>query len=98
MTTSELPTAPATAAPPDVQQDYRWLIRVWVLVGAFIAVTLYWSHHVGIPVKDPNGSMFFSRVAISIGFFVPMTLIDASMRVGRRGWTVRRTLVMLRSR
>jgi hypothetical protein len=98
VTTSELPTARATAAPPDEQQDYRWLIRVWVLVGAFVAVTLYWSHHVGIPVKDPHGSMFVSRVSISVGFFIPMALIDAAMRVGRQGWTVRRTLAMLRSR
>ncbi len=98
MTTSELPTARVTAAPPDVQQDYRWLARVWVLVAAFAAITLYWSHHVGISIKDPHGSIFLSRVSISIGFFIPMALIDAVLRVGRRGWTWRRTLAMLRSR
>jgi hypothetical protein len=98
VTTSELPTARATAAPPDEQQDYRWLVRVGVLVAAFAAVTVYWSHHVGIPIKDPHGSIFFSRVAISVGFFIPMALLDAVLRVGRRGWTWQRTVVMLRSR
>src|SRR4029077_10171149 len=39
-----------------------------------------------------------SRVAISLGLFAVMTLLDACIRVGRRGWSVRRTLSMLRSR
>jgi len=73
-------------------------VRVWVLVAAFAAVTAYWSHHVGIPIKDPHGSIFFSRIGISLGLFVPMAFIDAALRVGRRGWTWRRTLEMLRSR
>jgi len=56
----------------EATDDFRWLIRVWALVAAFVAITLYWSHHVGIPVRDPHGSIFFSRIGISIGFFVPM--------------------------
>ena len=71
---------------------------MWALVVCFVAVTLYWSHHVDIPIKDPHGSMFVSRVGISLGLFVPMALIDATLRVGRRGWSVRRTVEMLRLR
>jgi membrane-associated phospholipid phosphatase len=99
VTTSELPEARVLAeAPPDTEQDYWWLARVWGLVLAFGLVTVYWSQHVDIPIKDPRGSMFFSRVGISLGLFGPMILIDAAMRVGRRGWTMRRTLAMVRRR
>ncbi len=99
MTTSQAPGARLQpVAPPERDTDHRWLVRVWVLVVAFVVVMLYWSHHVGIPIKDPHGSIFFSRIGISIGFFIPMAVIDASLRVGRRGWTVAKTVAMLRSR
>ncbi len=99
MTTSELPTTrQSVSGAPDVETNYRWLGRVWLLVGAFALVTIYWSHHVGIPIKDPHGSIFLSRIAISLGFFVPMAFIDASLRVGRSEWTYRRTVDMLRAR
>lgn len=99
MTTSELRrTRAAKTAGADVETDYGWILRVWLLVAAFAVVTLYWSSHVGIPIKDPRGSIFVSRIAISVAIFVPLTLIDATMRIGRRGWTMRRTMVMLRTR
>ena len=99
MTTSELPGARLQAvSQSDKEPDYRWVWRVWALVACFAAVTVYWSIHVDIPIKDPHGSMFFSRVGISLGLFVPMAFIDAALRVGRRGWSVRRTLEMLRMR
>jgi hypothetical protein len=94
-----MPEARLLPAPPSGREpDYRWLVRVWLLVACFAAITAYWSHHVGIPIRDPHGSMFFSRIGISLGLFVPMALIDASLRVGRRDWTVRRTREMLRTR
>jgi hypothetical protein len=71
---------------------------VWALVAAFMLVTWYWSHHVGIPIKDPKGAVFLSRIAISLAIFVPMTVIDASLRVGRRDWTVHKTIAVLRER
>jgi hypothetical protein len=99
VTTSELPTTrPASGPEPEEEPNYRWLVRVWVLVLAFVVITVWRSHHVDIPIKDPRGSIFFSRVAISLGFFVPMALVDAALRVGRRGWTWRKTVAMLRSR
>jgi hypothetical protein len=97
--TAEIPGARRqSASTTDRETDYRWLVRVWALVGAFMLVTWYWSHHVGIPVKDPKGAVFLSRIAISLAIFVPMTVIDASLRVGRREWTVRKTIVVLRER
>jgi hypothetical protein len=97
--TAEIPRARRQSAPStDRETDYRWLVRVWALVAAFMLVTWYWSHHVGIPVKDPQGAVFLSRIAISLAIFVPMTVIDASLRVGRREWTVRKTSAVLRER
>ncbi len=99
MTTSELPGARVLPVPQlDEEPDYRWVWRVWILVACFVAVAVWRSIHVDIPIKDPHGSMFVSRVAISLGLFVPMAFIDAALRVGRRGWSVRRTLEMLRRR
>lgn len=82
----------------DDEPDYRWLLRVWVLVGLFAAVTLAWSQHVGIPLRDPHGAIFVSRIAISITLFTVFALIDAAVRTGRRGWSVGRTLTVLRRR
>lgn len=86
------------AADHEESDDHRWLVGVWVLVAAFVAVTLYWSHHVGIPIRDPHGSIFFSRIGISLGFFVPMVLLDASLRVGRRDWSFGRMWETVRAR
>ena len=99
MTTAELPGAKnLSGTVADVETEHRWLIRVWVLVFLFALVTVAWSIHVGIPIRDPHGSILASRVAISLGLFAAMSLVDASIRVGRRGWSVRRTLTMLRTR
>lgn len=84
MTTSELPgTRPVPSPSGDREDEHRWLVRVWVLVAVFSLITLAWSLHVGIPVKDPHGAIFLTRVAISVGLFGPMVLIDAAIRVGR---------------
>ena len=99
MTTAELPGAEnLSGTVADVESEHRWLIRVWLLTLLFVLVMVAWSIHVQIPIRDPRGSILVSRVAISLGLFAVMTLVDASIRVGRRGWSVRRTLTMLRAR
>ena len=82
----------------DDESDYRWLIRVWVLVAAFAMVTLAWSYHVGIPLRDPHGSIFVSRIAISVTLFAVFALIDAAVRTGRHEWTTGKTFTVLRQR
>jgi membrane-associated phospholipid phosphatase len=84
--------------PPDEETDYRWLLRLWMLVALFAAVTVAWSLHVDIPVRDPHGAIFVSRIAISLGLFTGLALLDAAARTGRPGWTVRRALGVLRRR
>ena len=61
-----------------------YLVPVWAVVVVFGAVMLTWSAHVGIPPRDPHGSIFLSRIAISLGLLVPLSAIEAAWRVVRR--------------
>ncbi len=99
MTTSELSKnrQPASGAPQE-DTGLGYLVPVWTLVIVFGAVMLFWSHHVGIPLRDPHGSIFWSRIGISLGLFVPLSLLDAAIRVGRRGLSVGSTWEMWRRR
>jgi membrane-associated phospholipid phosphatase len=78
--------------PPDVESSHAWLLSVWLLVAAFLALALVESARVGIPLRDPGGAVFLSRIAISAGIFVPLAVIDAWCRTNR-GRRDRRTVV-----
>jgi len=71
---------------------------VWILVALFAIVTGMWSYDVGIPLRDPHGTVFWSRIARSVVYFGLMALVDAGVRTGRRGWTVRKAVGVLRRR
>ncbi len=71
---------------------------MWALVALFAIVTATWSYHVGIPVRDPHGGVFRSRIVFSLGLFVVLAVVEANARVGRRGWSVRKVLDALRDR
>jgi len=83
---------------PREDEGYWWVARVWMVVVLFAMVTAAGSHHFGVPVRDPNGAWLLWRVAISLGLFVLLTLVDAGVRASRPGWTLRRTLEVLRGR
>lgn len=87
-----------TAESAPGNDNYRWLVSVWVVVAAFGAVTLIRSHQVGIGIRDPGGTIFLLRVVLSLVWFGALILIDASFRVGRHGWTVRKARIELRRR
>ena len=80
------------------EAGHRWVGSLWVVVGLFALVMFWWSHHVGITVKDPEGRFFYSRIAISVVVFSLLAVIEASLRPGLRGWTWQRTTQLLRSR
>ncbi|MCW2606306.1 MAG: phosphoesterase, PA-phosphatase related protein [Frankiales bacterium] len=83
--TDERPVGPPPRDEPD--ESVRGpLLRVWAVVAAFTLVMVARSVQVGIPPKDPRGSLLLSRVAISLGLLVALVLVDA---VRRAGWTVR---------
>ena len=84
----------------------RWLLRMWAIALAFGVVTLWRSSVVGIPVRDPGGEIFRTRIAITAGIFAVLALLDAVRRTPRgrrrprpvletlrRRWPVRRLLV-----
>ncbi|WP_460819127.1 phosphatase PAP2 family protein [Nocardioides korecus] len=91
MTTSELTRHgsgdPEGAAPSTGRGrlgGLGYLVPFWSVVVVFGAVMLTWSAHVGIPPRDPRGSIFVSRIAISLGLLVPLSAIEAAWRVARR--------------
>jgi hypothetical protein len=82
----------------DTESGPGWVIRVWVVVAAFAAVTVWRSVAVGIPVRDPGGEILRSRVAITAGTFVVLALLDAVRRTRRGRRRSRDVLTMLRRR
>ena len=102
-TTRALPgTTPAPSATAGAT-DRTWLVRASVLVAVFATVTLFWSAHVGIPLRDPRGAILWTRVLLSAALFVVLSLADAAARAWRtprglratptewrRRWTARR--------
>lgn len=71
-----------------------WLARMWCVVALFIMVTVAWSRHVGVPIRDPGGSMFVRRILLTLLIFAVFAVVDATIRSDRR-WAV---AAQLRSR
>lgn len=90
--------ARASVVRPPEERDPWWVVRVWLLVVLFAAVTAAGSRHFGVPVRDPEGAWFLGRVAISLGIFAVLVLVDAGVRARGPGWTPGRTLRVLRDR
>ncbi len=88
----------AAGLPAPRSRDYRWIIGIWAVVVVFAIVTALRSYQVDVPLRDPGGRLFRSRLLGSLTFFAVLALIDAAVRVGRRGWSVPKTVTMLRSR
>ena len=72
-----------------------WL---WAVVAVFAVVTAVRSHQVGIPMRDPSGSIFAWRLALSIALLIVLAVLEAVLRIGRRGWTLGRAVANLRER
>jgi membrane-associated phospholipid phosphatase len=82
----------------DDAHDYRWLVGVWVVVALFAVVTAIRSSQVGVPLRDPGGTMFRIRLATALLLFALLAVVDASVRTRRGGWTIRRAATELRAR
>ena len=78
--------------------DLRWALGIWVMVLAFGSVTLVWSQHVGIPLRDPGGRMFQGRLTSAVILFGGFAVVDALVRSQRTSGSVRGTLTTLRRR
>jgi membrane-associated phospholipid phosphatase len=82
----------------DVPPTLREILPVWLVVVCFVVLTMVRSAQVGIPIKDPHGSVLLIRLAISLALFAVITTLDVTVRGGLRGWTPGRTLHDLRQR
>lgn len=82
----------------DVEADHWWLLRIWLVVAAFASITLWRSHVVGIPLRDPHGEILRSRVAITVGVFAVLAVLDAVRRTPRGSRSIRSVRAMLRRR
>ncbi|GAB3764797.1 membrane-associated phospholipid phosphatase [Nocardioides ginsengisegetis] len=85
-----------TGVPADAGRG-RWLIGVGAVVVVFALVTAYWSHHVGVPVRDPGGAMFLRRLPSAVVLFGLLAVADAALRAPA-GQRFRDTLATLRAR
>jgi hypothetical protein len=71
---------PGDSESPADLTDLRWVAPVWILVVVFAAVTLAWSRHVGVPLRDPGGQMFSGRLRSALELFVLLALADSLVR------------------
>jgi membrane-associated phospholipid phosphatase len=85
---------------------YGYVAGVWLTVLAFGVVAVFWSHHVGVGFKDPQGRMFQGKILSSmIGLLVAL-VADAAwswwrseprslVATLRRRWTPERLVLMV---
>jgi hypothetical protein len=74
-----------------------WWWRLWAVVLGFAAVAVGRSLWLGIPVRDPHGEIFLTRVALTTGIFVVLVVLDGVRRTrGRR--SVRAVARLVRAR
>jgi hypothetical protein len=73
------------------------MFRLWAVVAVFAGVTVLRSLHVGIPLRDPHGAILVTRIALSVGIFTVLVLLDGARRT-RGGRTVRSVSGTVRER
>jgi len=63
-----------------------WLtsgIALWIVVVAFGVVTLLWSAHVGVGLRDPSGRLFRHKLLNAILAFLGLAVVDVLVRTLR---------------
>ncbi len=84
----------ATSEPAEGATSHAWMLRLWAVVAVFAGVTVLRSFQVGIPLRDPHGAIFSIRIALSVGIFALLVVIDGARRTrsGRTFRSVARTV------
>lgn len=88
----------ADPSPTGIARKYQWLVGVWVVVALFAAVAAFRSHQVGLPIRDPRGTIFWHRFELSLAIFFLLIFVDAAVRTARPGWSFRAAASTLRRR
>ena len=82
-----------------MSRDDGWLLRLWAVAAAFLAIGIARSIAVGIPFRDPGGEYLTVKIAISAGVFVAQAVVDGVRRTSRaRRRSPAAVLATLRSR
>jgi len=71
---------------------------VWALVALFGAITVFRSHQIGIPLRDPHGTILQNRLLISLGLLAALALVDGVARTPRADRRPRAVAGVLRAR
>jgi hypothetical protein len=58
-------------------------VRVWIMTVCFAAVAVARSRAVGIPIKDPGGAFFVTRVGLTLALFMTFVVVEAVIRTPR---------------
>jgi len=91
---------------PDGARGYAFVWRLWLVVVLFSGIVLVRSADLGIPLRDPGGQMFRSRLTKALVVLVVLALAEAVVRARglspggvagalRERWTGRRVLLVL---
>jgi hypothetical protein len=64
-------------------------LRIWIVTICFAAVAVARSWTVGIPIKDPGGAFFVTRVGLTFALFASFVVIEAVIRTPRGERSVR---------
>jgi membrane-associated phospholipid phosphatase len=68
-----------------------WWVGIWAIAAVFGVVTAIKSQAVGIPLRDPHGSMFRGRLISMAELLAMFAVADVAIRAARNGLS-RRTL------
>ena len=79
------PPAVDRPARPSRREGTAWTLGIWLLVALFAVVTSVWSHHVGVPLRDPAGRMFRGRLTSAVVLLAVLSLLEAAWRCWRAG-------------
>lgn len=103
MGVTRVESLPSTGATPLPRDDAAPSLRptvliMWSVVVVFGAITLLWSWHVGVPLRDPDGKMFAHKLLGAVLLFAVLAVVDVAIRWWRAGHTRAALVAVVRRR
>lgn len=62
-----------------------WVLSVWAVTLSFLAVAIAVSWHIGVPIRDPEGTLMGNRIVLPFAFMGIFMLLDG-LRRARPRW------------
>jgi membrane-associated phospholipid phosphatase len=76
----------------------RTVVLIWGTVLVFGVITLLWSAHVDVPMRDPHGKMFARKLLGAVVLFAVLAVVDVAIRWWRTGHTRAALIAVVRRR